>query len=287
MKMLRVHNYEILNFESDPVLFTSVGFTRLVDPKITRALARIEGMNAQYLSEKELETVLLTEDLQPTSATHFLKSLSVIGEAACLPHFKSATIFTDLPLPNSLKKHMEEQRYGRLKILPLPVEAPFAASPALYIFACMTLRPHTIKFLYHDTLKKNPSCAVSIGFVSGNSFHLTEAYLPEIGNPCAFCTLDRISYYENLRGSHHNWSNIWAFCNSNNMDMPTAPLNEYQATLIMGSIAEYADKLTRAPKFRVTQDRNLTSRTLNLQNGALTEDSSIHWPLCECIGGGS
>ncbi|MFJ4445662.1 McbB family protein [Pseudomonas sp. NPDC089422] len=285
MKTLRVYNYEILNFEQEPVIFTSTGFTKLVDPKMTSTLVRLGSMNTQHLSEGDLESLLRSEDLQPEPATEFLKSLSVLGDEVSLPYLKRVVIFTDMVISESLKKFLEEQRRQRLQILPLPNDLPaIASSPTLFVFACMKLRPNSIKKMYTTVLQQNPGSAASIGFVSGNYFHLTEAHLPEIGNPCAFCTFDRISHYERLRSSHHYWSRIWAFCSAQNLDLPLTPINEYQRTLIFGAIVEFADKLTQAPKLRSTQDRILLSRTVNLQNGFLTEDSSIHWPLCECIG---
>lgn len=55
MKTLRVYNYEILNFDSDPMVFSSSGFTRITEPKIIRALQLIEESQSKYIQHHALE----------------------------------------------------------------------------------------------------------------------------------------------------------------------------------------------------------------------------------------
>jgi McbB family protein len=129
-----------------------------------------------------------------------------------------------------------------------------------------------------------PDCGASVGFISGNHFHLTEIHIPAIGNPCAFCTLDRIAHYESLRTSQHHWSKIWSFCHNNNIDLPRAQVNDLHTALIVGTLTSFTTRYTQAPKVKTTQDQVLLSRTINLETGVTSEDISVHWPLCQCLG---
>lgn len=284
MKSIRIYNYEILNFDTDPVVFSNAGFTKINDQNILRALQRIENAQSKILERDTLEKILEDEKLQITSAIDFLKSIHVIGETLDAPHFKNTHIYSDLEIPQDLKSYLEKKSNGKLKILDIPsVKVSKFPTPTLCIFACLRLTPKSIKKTYTELLNQNPECGASIGFISGNYFHLTEIHIPSLGNPCAFCTLDRISHYETARSSFHHWSKIWTFCRSRNIDLPKTPIDEFQTILILGSIISFTKKLTQPPKNKVTQDRALLSRTLNLEDGTLTEESNVHWPFCECL----
>lgn len=285
MKTLKIYNYEILNFESDPIIYTSAGLTKITNKQMSNVLKRIKGSSPEHLQQDELEQILKNEKLEPNTAIDFLKSICVIGEEIQRPHFNDTTIYTDLNIPESHREFLTNKYEGKLKISPvLPREPIATAHPTLTIFAYMKISPEALREAYTKILDNNPENGASIGFVSGNDFHLTEVHIPAIGNPCAFCTLDRIAYYETIRGSNHHWSKVWSFCRSAKLDLPKADIDELQCLLILGAIISFTNKLTKPAKRLSTQDQVLASRTLNLANGALTEDSSVHWPFCKCLG---
>ncbi|WP_081669726.1 McbB family protein [Pseudomonas taiwanensis] len=285
MSTLRVYNYEILNFEREPMVFSSTGFTKITEPKIIRALQQIENTQSKYIEHNDLEHIFKTENLDPRSALNFLKSLSIIGENAETPHFQETIIYHDLEIPPTLKKYYEEKYNNTIKIEKIEhFETPPPHTPRLFVFACLKLRPESIRTIYTGLMKGNPDHGASIGFISNNHFHLTEVHVPSIGNPCAFCTLDRVAYYETKRISQHPWSKVWAFCCQNRYDLPKASIDDLQTSLILGTIISFTNKLTHAPKFRQTQDQTLLSRTIDLETGAVTEEVSVHWPFCQCLG---
>ena len=285
MKTLRIYNYEILNFDAQPTVFSSTGFTRITDPKIAQALEHITERQSKHIQQHELEQILESESLQPESALRFLKSISIIGEATRLPHFKNVIACIDWEISDTLKNHIERNPENKIQIIKTSeLNTNIHTTPTLFFLAYLKLKPEELRKTYSELSKNNPDCGISVGFVSNNFFHITETYIPSLGNPCAFCTLDRIAHYENLRASQHHWSKIWSFCQSNNIDLPTTPINDLQRTLILGTITTFANKFTDFQKSRFTQDQALLSRTLNLTDGTFTEDSSIHWPLCQCIG---
>ncbi|PTV55393.1 McbB family protein [Pseudomonas putida] len=285
MKTLRVYNYEILNFDSDPMVFSSSGFTRITEPKIIRALQLIEESQSKYIQHHALEKILRKVHLQPSSAMNFLKSLSIIGEPTDPPFFQHTLIYHDLEISDETKNLLESKHSGSLEIRQYSEYTPHTThKPTLFVFACTKLSPHSLKANYLNLLVSNPHCGATVGFISGNHFHLTEMHIPAIGNPCAFCTLDRITHYEKLRASQHHWCKIWSFCCSSKLDLPKIHVDELQKFLIIGTIVSFISKLTKAPKSKTTQDQVLLSRTINLETGVTTEDPSVHWPLCQCRG---
>lgn len=286
MKPLRVYNYEILNFDTDPMVFSPSGFTKITEPKIIKALKHIKKTQHQYIQYSALEHILRKLNLPPVDAIGFLKNLSIIGETTAPPTFQRTIIFHDLEIPNELANHVEEHSNGTIKIRALSDYAlPLTSTPTLFFFACAKLSPRSLKKTYEELLAMHPDCGASVGFISGNHFHLTEIHIPTIGNPCAFCTLDRIAHYESLRTSQHHWSKVWSFCRGNNINLPRAQVNEFHTSLILGALISFAKKYTQAPKSKTTQDQALLSKTINLETGVISEDISVHWPLCQCLGG--
>lgn len=285
MKTLRIYNYEILNFDAQPTVFSSAGFTRITDPKLEKALQHMTEIESKYIPQHELEQLLEGEALQPERAISFLKSILIIGEQTQLPHFKNAIACIDWEIPETLKEHIEKRPDNKIKITRTSeLDTNTHPEPTLFILAYSKLKPEELRTIYTQLSKNNPDCGISVGFVSNHFFHLTEVYIPSIGNPCAFCTLDRISHYESLRASQHHWSKIWSFCQKNNIDLPKTTLDELQSALTLGTIVSFTNKFTHFQKSRFTQDQFLLSRTLNFSDGSFTEDSSTHWPLCQCIG---
>lgn len=285
MKTLRIYNYEILNFDPQPIVFSTAGFTRITDPKLAKALKHLTERQLKHIPQHELEQIFESETLQPESAISFLKSILIIGEPTQLPHFKSVTACIDWEIPDTLKEHIENRTENKLKITrPSELNTDTHPNPTLFVLAYSKLKPEELRTIYSKLSKNNPDSGISVGFISNHFFHLTEAYIPSIGNPCAFCTLDRITHYERLRASQHHWSKIWSFCQSNKIDLPKTPIDELQSALILGTIVSFTNKLTHFQKSKLTQDQVLLSRTLNLSDGSFSEDSSIHWSLCQCIG---
>ncbi|MFK0314422.1 McbB family protein [Pseudomonas sp. NPDC090233] len=285
MKTLRIYNYEILNFEDEPIIFSASGFTKITEPKLTRALKRIEKTRSKYITHDALDTILTEENLQPERSIEFLQALSIIGEEAAPPYLEHTIIYHDFDISKELEKYINAKTNGSIELQKITAYvAQQAITPTLFILAFTKLRPAALRSMYFDLANVNPEGAISIGHVSNNYFHLTEAYLPSIGNPCAFCTLDRIAHYETLRTSQHHWSKIWTFCRKNHLDLPCAQIDELQKSLILGLIISFSKKLTQAPTRKLTQDQVLLSKTINLDTGYISEDISVHWPLCQCRG---
>lgn len=288
MKTLRIYNYEILNFDAQPTLFSPTGFTKINEPKFINVLQRITQNPSMLIQQEELEHLLALESLPVEEGISFLKTLSIVGEIDQLPYFKKIILCIDWEIPESVQKWLEDKNENiTLLAPPNSVITSAQPEPTLFILAYLKLRPESMRKLYYDIVKNNPHAGVSVGFVTGQFFHLTQPYIPSLGNPCAFCTLDRMAHYESLRASQHHWSKIWSFCQAHKLDLPTTPIDEFQSFLIVCMILSFGKRFTQPPKSRLTQDQILVSRTLNLSTGSFNEDPAVHFPMCQCIGGAS
>ncbi len=71
MKTIRIYNYEILNFDAQPTVFSNAGFTRITDPRLTKVLQHIAESHLKYMPEDELKKILEHEELQSEKAIRF------------------------------------------------------------------------------------------------------------------------------------------------------------------------------------------------------------------------
>lgn len=286
MKMIRVHNYEILNFENHPLIYSNSGITKITNKGMANALEAMEKHKGTDIPIKTIKNILIKENIQAEHAIGFLKSISILGNTQAKPYFQRVRIFCEWPISPQTITHIEKSSQGTIEIAPVGFieHIPEAtAPPTLFIAALSQLNPRRLRDKYNEFLKLYPSCGISIGFISGNHYHITEPHITTIKNPCAFCTIDRIIHYENLRKSQHPWSRLLAYCDATDIPLPAREVDELQKALILGAIIKLGTRFTNNQKIKYTQDMVLRALTINLDNGYITEDPSVHWPLCKCL----
>lgn len=284
--MIRVHNYEILHFDSNPLIHSNSGVTKITNKGMARALQALEKYRETDITIRTIKDIFIKENIQIKHAIRFLQTIAILGNAQANPYFQSVRIFCEWPISHQITHHIEKASRGKIEIMPTGFieHIPKATdAPTLFIAALSQLTPCRLRAQYYEFLKMHPSCGISVGFISGNHYHITEPYIATIKNPCAFCTIDRIIHYENLRKSQHPWSRLVAFCDSTGIPLPTREIDELQKALILGAIIKLGTRFMNNQKIRYTQDRVLRATTINLDNGYITEDPSVHWPLCKCL----
>lgn len=155
MNTLRIYNYEILNFDTEPMVFSATGFTKITEPNITNALKRIEKIRSKYIHYDALQQLLRDENLHPDTAIQFLKSLLIISEKAETPHIKNTIIYHDLNISDNLKLHLEKTNERNIQFKDLPTnDLPHSDSPTLYVLACLKLWPRN-QWLFLFSLPTN------------------------------------------------------------------------------------------------------------------------------------
>ncbi|MHC6224737.1 McbB family protein [Pseudomonas sp. X10] len=284
MKSLKICNYEILNFETEPLVYSAKGITKITNPNLASALHKIIKLKETGVAPSLIEEILKEEGVHAQSALQFLKDIAILSNDIPAPYFSKAVIYCDWQISPNTEYLANRQNPIQIEIRDLDKNyKPQEPSPTLFILASLKLDYKETRKKYHALIKNNPTSAISMGFISGGHFHLTEPYIPTIKNPCAFCTIDRIIHYESQRSSHHPWSRVLAFCHNHNLPSPKTEIDEFQNALILGAILKIAKKFTTHQTSKTTQDRVLQSITIELDSGRLVEEPSIHWPLCECL----
>ncbi|MNO76208.1 hypothetical protein D3C76_672790 [compost metagenome] len=154
---------------------------------------------------------------------------------------------------------------------------------SLLIIVSLKQNLQPIRKTYFDLAKKINEGCLCVGYLKGNTFSITQPYLPDIGNPCFFCTIDRIQHYEKQAHSTNPWSRMLLFCSEHKIDLPSPPITALQRALILGLISDRINLYTGHKIQQCFQDNALTSTSINLSSGEITEDIYPHWPMCECM----
>lgn len=61
MKKIKICNYEILNFEQDPLVYSSAGITKITDEGVFNALKKIVKKRGQAVTRASLKRIFKRE----------------------------------------------------------------------------------------------------------------------------------------------------------------------------------------------------------------------------------
>ncbi|WP_449431833.1 McbB family protein [Pseudomonas putida] len=284
MKSLKICNYEILNFESDPLIYSSHGITKITDTHLAQALRKINERNKNEASIEFIQETLSREGLCVESAIEFLKSIAVLAHDTPQPYLQRTIVFCDWQLTPNMPNISDTLNPMKIEIRDLDYTyLPEHKIPTFFILLTRALDHKKLRTTYRKIVENNSASAISIGIISGNYFHLTEPFIPAIKNPCAFCTIDRIIHYETIKPSHHRWSRLLVFCQKRDLPLPTIEVEALHNALIFGTVLKAAKRLTTPHTVKTTQDKTLQSLTVNLETGYIKEEPSVHWWMCDCL----
>lgn len=284
MKKIKICNYEILNFEQDPLVYTSVGVTKITNEGIFNALKEIVKKKGQAVTRASLTRIFKQESVAVDSAISFLKDINVLGEEEAVPALKKAVIYCDWPIGAELVELIRGEGRNKIELRKLDdVSLERSAEPVFFIIATLKLDVSKLQAVYFELCSLNPLSAISLGFSNGSHFHLTEPYIPSLGNPCAFCTINRVIYYEGMMPSQHQWSKLLAFCCDKGIPLPAIDSDGFKKLLIMMLLARSSKKMIFPRTAKTTQDETLQALTIDLESGRVTDVPSVHWPICHCL----
>lgn len=134
---------------------------------------------------------------------------------------------------------------------------------------------------YQQHIKKNPHNGVLAGYFSNNQFVLTSPHLTDIGNPCAYCTLDRALHYLKIRKTSSSWALITKYFTEYRIPLPPPILTELHIPMIASFISLTIDLYTSENRAS-HQDDVYLERSLDLSTGDVSKALPTHWYLCNC-----
>ncbi|MCJ8203762.1 McbB family protein [Pseudomonas sp. RGM2987] len=280
---LSISNYELLNFETSNAVVSEKGIARVDSPAMLKLLKELKSV--ECITKSDLNELFANHNLEPTNAYDFLSSAIRINTAKDLNYFESTLIVNNWGetsnLENILSREIENLSICSLEDLNL--YTPHKKERYIIIL-CSNYNYADIKKLYFSIAKKWPKSAISVCYGSADLFHISQPYIPEIGNPCHFCTIDKLISNETHSPSVNTWSKLLNFCKGKNINLPRTKPTLLQESLILGAVARVSRLVSGTTTAQKYQDNIFQTTTINLGNGHISQASATHWHLCDCLG---
>lgn len=281
--MLNIQNYEILNFQSESLVVSKKGVSKISSPSILAALTKLKGRT--NISKAEFHEILSAHGLNPDSAHEFLERALSIEEDVGQIYFERTIVAHDWSEPSDLEAMLRSEINTPLDVCEISRSLKdLVLDKKFYIvIVCVNYDYDFIKKIYFDVIGAAPDSAISMCYRAGKKFCISQPYLPKVGNPCHFCSVDRLLNYEDYRGSTNTWSKLLHFCKSKHIPVPAHSLNILQRSLVAGAIIKKIKLLTSSEGELRYQDNVLQDSYIDFDDGCVREVSSAHWSMCDCL----
>jgi McbB family protein len=282
--LITISNYEIMNFENDNLIFSEKGISKITSRPLWNALLEIKQSQPQ-MTQECLDEIFNRHELPVQSTKAFVEKIITIREQHKKPWLEKVAILYDPGLPYDFEGIIGSE-------LKRPIQFHHDAESLLkesathkqYInIFCTAYNYSKTKDLYFKLAALSPKSAISISYFTGASFCVSQPYINEIGNPCHFCTMDRICSYENTTRSRNSWSKLLSFCRPKNLTLPSKKLTLLQINLALGLLTKQIKLYTESDSNFRYQDNALQSVSIDLISGSISEDPTSHWFLCKCL----
>jgi McbB family protein len=279
---LSLYNYELLNFAGANAIISEKGIARIDSPAMFKLLKELKTV--EHISKAELDALSSSHNLDPTDAYDFLKTAIRIEGEKDIHHFNSILIAHDWGETSNLEKILSGE-IENLKVCDLQNFAPSSLNGQGHyvIILCSRYNYTAIKNLYFNIAKQWPTSAISVCYGNADLFYLSQPYIQSIGNPCHFCTVDKLISNEMHSSSNNTWTKLLDFCKAQSIDLPSAKLTLLQKSLLLGAIARAIRLVSGTSITRKYQDNILQGTTINISNGQITQVSATHWHSCDCL----
>ncbi|SKB01969.1 McbB family protein [Pseudomonas extremaustralis] len=281
-----VPSYEILNFETESLVISDMGVVKVHSQPLLAALRQLKVSNVT--TRAEFDALLSGNGLNPKSAFDFLESVipfrtveDVYFEKTVVVHaWKGRTDFEGL---------FTQELAGALEFVEFSsdVVASTQGLRCFVVLLCHSYDYDQVKKIHFDLAKASPQSAISVCWPMGGFFCIGQPYIAEIGNPCHFCTVDRLINNESIKRTKNNWASVLEFCRNKHVNIPSKALSLYEETVVIGAIIKRIKFFTELGVVRKYQDDILYVSYVQLSDGKVFEESNSHWCMCDCLGVGN
>lgn len=279
---LIISEFEIIKLKEHTIIISEKGVTNIQSRPLIKALHKLRTLVSTQQTKKDILHLLEKFHLNSDEAFSFLEQAIHI-KAVTEKHFKKIIIAHEwsYELDSLLNSELKEA------FIALPINENLTKQTQLSESFVMIMPKkydhHKIKTIYFDIAKKHPTCCLCVALRTGDSFYISQPYLPNIGGPCHFCNFDNIARTEHIRPTVNNWSSLFNFCTDSHIALPEQSMTRLQFALMTGLLVERI-KLWTCPGYgHRTQDRIMLSSHINLFNGHITEEHVTHWQMCDCL----
>ncbi|MBJ2180719.1 McbB family protein [Pseudomonas veronii] len=280
---ITIPNYEILNFETESLIISDMGVSKVHSQPLLKALRQLKL--SSVMTKDDVDEVLSENGLEANSAFEFLKGIIPFGAVEEL-YFEQTVVVHSLGRKGFFEDVFRQEFSGVLefKEFSSDVVESVRGGRCFVVLICYGYEYDSIKKLHFDLAKASPQSAISVCWPMGGFFCIGQPYIAEIGNPCHFCTVDRLVNNESVTHSKNNWASVLAFCKGKHVSVPFKALSLYQELIVIGAIVRNVKFFTDVGMVRKYQDNILYATYLQLSDGRIFEEPNSHWYMCDCLG---
>lgn len=283
---IRIQNYEILNFENYSLIGSEKGISRTRSKKLIAALEELKSVCDTPIESDTLDSIIAKHKLDKKTAIDKIKNHLVIDTNIPASYFEAAYILHGWSeLKEQTTSILNSEASASLSHLPLHQDSikNIKHKKSLIVLLPGTYNTERLKHIYFEISSSLPKSFIICGYFSPFTFTVTQPYSIDLGNPCLFCSLSRAIHFEAQADSACAWSAVLNFCTSNSAEFQNPRLSVLQHSMVVGLILKKINQFLSNNKYKAFQDNILTNLTVNLNNGAISEESLPHWHMCDCL----
>ncbi|MGY2182750.1 McbB family protein [Pseudomonas agarici] len=281
---INIHNYEILNFPNEDLVVSEIGISRINSKSLLNALKTIKIRDQCNISKEEINDILIENGLDSSAAFSFLEKILYIKKPISDYFFKKTVIIHDFYnadlkeiLTTELSLPVDYQNFPKNKLHLKITDRYF------FFILCKNYDYTQLKKLYFEIASGAPQSSISVGTMIGNFFSISPPYIPEIGNPCHFCNVDRLEINTQSNQRDNNWVRLFNFFKDRSSPIPSCKHSLLQKNIIFGAIADHINFYTTPGHEIRHQDSMFLTSYIDIQKGLITEENIPHWFMCDCL----
>lgn len=284
LMIIRIHNYELLNFENTRIILSERGISNIKSSKLWTALQEIKELSDIAITEDQLDKIIQNQHLPKEETKTFLEGILKINNRVQPDYFEQALIIVDKSTNSAYTLLSSELAISHKLIFITDFDEHRIKDKKYFIhFHCEEYNYELLQEKYFKAAIAAPQSALSVSYFTKKTFVVSQAYIPEIGSPCHFCGIDRIINYEQNSSSNNNWSKLLNFCKTRKVPIPKVKTTLLQESLAIGLLAQKINFYTKSNDQRRHQDSVFSSSIMKLHNGSVTEEQIPHWPIRQCL----
>ncbi|NMZ23068.1 McbB family protein [Pseudomonas proteolytica] len=280
---ITIPSYEILNLESEDLIVSELGISRIHSKPLLSALRKLSSR--LVMAEDEINEVFSEHGLMPSCAFDFLEAAVGLRRDVGEIYFKKTIFVSDWNGRVELEKLLRSELSTCIELLGFSDDllSLVAGKQYFIVLLCESYDYHAIKKIYFELAISAPESAISVCHRMGDVFCIGQPYMRSIGNPCHFCSVDKVINSERISPARNSWAKIMEICRVNHIEVPSKALTLYQEIVTLGAIIRKVRFYTELGNSKLYQDNILQASYLNLINGVVTEDVCVHWYMCDCL----
>ena len=277
--------FDIISLPNESLIVSTNGASKTDSKKLLIVLQELKKQQSPRIPKALFDKIVSTQKL-PIKETYTFLNLAIgLRNQPSEIYFKKVLIAHDWSNPEEFKALIDQEvKFDHEIVNDLESLVDRAQDNAFLIkIVCMQYNYSKLKNLYFCLADSSPNSAISIAYLSGDVFRISQPYIPNIGNACHFCLIERQLHYEKINESKNTWSALLSFCVDRNITIPAQNLSLLQRNLALGTLMKKIKLHTEHNQGFRYQDNSLASMTIDLNSGLITEELNPHWHSCTCL----